>query len=237
VAHGDGFEGAQLDAAVGLVAGAVGDGDVVPGQAGAAVQQGGLVGLDDEQVVGLLAGDQELGGVGVGLECIGGDDHAGKVQPVQQGLEGGDLAGGAVDLALGEHGAGGVVHRGEQVDLAAVWCAGTAECLAVDRDCPAAWLSVVAVGQPGADRGGQGVSIQAAQGPAEGGLGRDAVVVRVIAAGAERGPDWLGVSAAHSAIAVIERAPARTAAAAMARMAMSGWWRPRGPRGSGMVAR
>jgi len=41
-------------------------------------------------------------------------------------LEGGDLAGGAVDLALGEHGAGGVVHRGEQVDLAAVWCAGTA---------------------------------------------------------------------------------------------------------------
>jgi hypothetical protein len=37
----------------------------MPGQPGAAVQQGGLVGLDDEQVVGLLAGDQELGGVGV----------------------------------------------------------------------------------------------------------------------------------------------------------------------------
>jgi hypothetical protein len=35
-------------------------------------------------------------------------------------LEGGDLAGSAVDLALGEHGAGGVVHRGQQVDLAAV---------------------------------------------------------------------------------------------------------------------
>jgi hypothetical protein len=39
----------------------------MPGQAGAAVQQGGLVGLDTEQVVGLLVGDQELGGGGVGV--------------------------------------------------------------------------------------------------------------------------------------------------------------------------
>jgi hypothetical protein len=152
----------------------------------------GSLGLGDEQVVGLLAGDQELGGVGVGLECIGGDDHAGKVQPVQQWLEGGDLGGGAVDLPLGQHGAGGVVHRGEQVDLAAVWCAGTAERLAVDRDGPAAPLAAVAVGQPGADRGRQGVRVQAAQGPAKGSLGRDAVVVRSVAAGAERGTDWLG---------------------------------------------
>jgi hypothetical protein len=127
VAHGDGLEGAQLDAAVPAVAGAVADGHVVPGQPGAAVQQGGLVGLDYEQVVGLLSGDQELGGVGVGLECVGGDDHAGKVQPVQQGLKGGDLAGDPVDLALGQHITGGVVHRGQQVDLPAVWCAGTAE--------------------------------------------------------------------------------------------------------------
>jgi hypothetical protein len=106
-------------------------------------------------------------------------------------LQAGDLAGGAVDLALGQHTAGGVVHRGEQVDLAAVWCAGTAERLAVDRDGPPP-LAAVAVGQPRADRGGHGVSIKAAQGPAEGGLGRDAVVVRAIAAGAERGTDWLG---------------------------------------------
>jgi hypothetical protein len=39
-----------------------------------------------------------------------------------------------------------------------------------------------------------------------------------VVAGAERGPDWLGVSAAHSAMAANERAPASTAAAAMARM-------------------
>jgi hypothetical protein len=73
--HGDGLEGAQLDAAVAAVAGAVQLGDAMPGKAGTAVQQGGLVGLDHQQVVGVLAGDQELGGRGVGLQrvlCRGG---------------------------------------------------------------------------------------------------------------------------------------------------------------------
>jgi hypothetical protein len=69
VVDGDGLEGAQLDPAVGLVAGAVAHGQVVPGQSGAAVQQGGLVGLDGQQVVGLLVGDQELG-VGVGVQRV-----------------------------------------------------------------------------------------------------------------------------------------------------------------------
>jgi hypothetical protein len=45
----DRFEGAQLDAAVPAVVGAVGHGHVMPRQARAAVQQHGLVGLDDEQ--------------------------------------------------------------------------------------------------------------------------------------------------------------------------------------------
>jgi hypothetical protein len=39
------------------------------------------------------------------------------------GLKGGHLTRGTVDLALGKHRAGGVVHRGEQVELAAVWSA------------------------------------------------------------------------------------------------------------------
>jgi hypothetical protein len=69
--------------------------------------------------VGLLSADQELGGVGVRVQRVGGDDRPGKVQRLRQGLEGGDLAGGAVDLALGQHRAGGVVHTGQQVDLAA----------------------------------------------------------------------------------------------------------------------
>jgi hypothetical protein len=106
---------------------------VVPGQAGAAVQERGLVGLDGEQVVGLLAGDQELGGVGVGVQRIGGDHRPGQVQGGQQRDQARDLAGGAADVALGEHRAGGVVHRGEQVDLPAVVAFGAPQRLAVDR--------------------------------------------------------------------------------------------------------
>jgi hypothetical protein len=45
----DGLEGAVLDAVVAAVAGAVQHGDAVPGQGGAARQQGGLVSLDGEE--------------------------------------------------------------------------------------------------------------------------------------------------------------------------------------------
>jgi hypothetical protein len=153
----------------------------VPGQAGAAFQQDGLVGLDDEQVVGLLSGDQELGGVGVGLQRVGGDHHPGQVEPVQQRGERGDLFGGAGDLALGQHRAAGVVHTGQQVDRAAVGGGpfGAAQGLAVDGDRPSAGggsatlpLSLL-VCQPGADGAGQGVGIQARQSSADAGLGRD----------------------------------------------------------------
>jgi hypothetical protein len=122
----------------------------------------------------------------------GGDHYASKVQVAKQWLEGGDLARRAVDLTLGEHGAGGVVHRGEQVDLLAVGVGGAAQRLAIDRDCPAVPRLVVAVGQPGTDRCGQGGGIKPAERTANGGLAGDAAVVRAIAAGAERGTDWLG---------------------------------------------
>jgi hypothetical protein len=169
-----------------LVAGAVQDGDVVPGQAGAAVQQAGLVGLDDQQVVGLLAGDEELGGVGVGVQRVGGDHGAGEVQAGQQRLEGGHLTRGAVDLMLGEHRAGGVVHAGQQVDLPVVPF-GAAQGLAVDRDRPPPLLLVGAVGKPRADHGGQRRGVHAGEGPADGGLGRYHPPVGGVAAGAERG--------------------------------------------------
>ena len=86
--------------------------------------------------------------------------------------------------------------------------------------------------------GGQGVGVQPADGAADGGLGGDQEAAgEWVVAGVERGPDWLGVSAAHSAMAANERAPVSTAAAAMARMATSGWRRPRTARGSGTAAR
>jgi hypothetical protein len=53
-----------------------------------------------------------------------------------------------------------VVHRGQQVDLPAVGVGGAAQRLAIDRDCPAVPRGVVAVGQPGADRCGQGVGVK-----------------------------------------------------------------------------
>src|SRR5215217_3449304 len=200
VVHGDGFEGAQLDAAVAAVAGAVQHRDAMPGQAGAAVQQRGLVGLDGEQVVRLLDGDQELGRVGVGLQRVGGHDHAGKVQVGQQGLEGGHLTRRAVDLALGEHRAGGVVHRGEQVDLPALGAAGAgaAQRLAVDRhrsSMLAGLAGTVALGKPGADRGGQRLGIHAGERPADRGLGGDRphpAAGEGIVAGPERGTHGLG---------------------------------------------
>ena len=99
----DGLEGADLDAAVAAVAGAVQHRDAMPGQALAARQQRGLVGLDTEQVVGVLVADQELGGLRVGLEGVGRDHGPGEVEIGQQWSEGRDLFGCATDLALGQH--------------------------------------------------------------------------------------------------------------------------------------
>jgi hypothetical protein len=97
VADGDDLEGAMLDAAVAAVAGGIRYRDQVPGQALAAGQQGGLVGLNREQVVGLLVGDQELGGVGVGVErvlCRGGCYAEVVVMPRWRLVGGGAAVGG-----------------------------------------------------------------------------------------------------------------------------------------------
>ena len=194
---GDGLEGTEFHTAVGAVAGAIQDRDSMPGQAGAAGQERGLVGLDHKQIVRLLDGDEELGRVGVGLERVGRDHDTGQLQVGQERLEAGDFTGGAVDLSLGQHRTGSVVHRGQQVDLPAV-APGTAQRLAVDRDPPPPLLmavAVVAVGKPSADRCGQHGWVHAREGPADRGLGRHHPAVGAITTSAERGPDRLrGVS-------------------------------------------
>jgi hypothetical protein len=201
--------------------------------------------------VGLLVGDQELGGVGVGVERVGGDDHAGQVQGRQQRPKAGDLLGRAADLALGQDRAGGVVHTGQQVHRAAVavWGAGAAQRLAVDRHRPLPWLRplglgsavasvmALAVGEPGADRGGQGVGVKPAERAADGGLSRHRPMVGGVPPDAERGADRLGGVGGPLGDCGNERAPASTAAAARARMATSGWRRPARARGSGTAAR
>jgi hypothetical protein len=148
--------------------------------------------------VRVLVGHQELGGLRVGLERIGGDHDLGKVEPVQQWGEGGDLLGGAADLTLCQHRAAGMLHRRQQVQRAAVtlgWV-GAAQRFAVDGHGPPPAGPgnngrPVPVGQPGADGAGQRVWVQAGQGAADGGLGRDGEVVGGVAAGAERGTDRL----------------------------------------------
>jgi hypothetical protein len=95
----------------------VGDGDLAPGQRLELLVQRGLVGLGDQQVGGVLHGDQPVGMLTLGVERIGGDHRAGQVQPLEQRLEPGDLAGGVGDVGLGQDRAGGVVHRGQQVHL------------------------------------------------------------------------------------------------------------------------
>jgi hypothetical protein len=79
------------------------------------------------------------------MQRISGDHHPVKVQAGQQWPQAGDLARGAVDLALGQDRAAGVVHRGQQVDLAAI-AFGAPECLAVHRQGTPPPASTVPVG-------------------------------------------------------------------------------------------
>jgi hypothetical protein len=86
-----------------------------------------------------------------------------------------------------------VVHTGQQVRPAAVaTCpAGAAEGLAVDGDRPpqggrGSGTHSLPVGQPGADRSGQGVGVQAGKGAADGGLGRDGEAAGGVAAATGR---------------------------------------------------
>jgi hypothetical protein len=189
--------------------------------------------------VGLLVGDQELGGLRVGLECVGGDHHIGQVEVGQQWLQAGDLAGGAADLALGQHRAAGVVHTGQQVDLVAV-VAGAAQRLAVHghRPRPPRWLRsavAVAVGEPGADGAGEGLRVQAGQGPADGGLGRDGEVAGGVVAGT--GPDRLGSIGGPLGDRGHRPGAGQDRGGGDGQDAMSEWRRPRAALGSGTAAR
>jgi hypothetical protein len=97
---GGDLETAELHAGVPAVAGVVHDEDVAPRHGGELVVQRRLVGLDDQQVGGVLVGDQPVGVLTLGVQRVGGHDPPGKVQPVQQGPDPGDLVGGVVDVDL-----------------------------------------------------------------------------------------------------------------------------------------
>jgi hypothetical protein len=100
---------------------------------------GGLVGLDDQDVGGLLLADQPVGVGVLGVHGVGSDDPSSQVQALQQRLERGDLVGLGVHLGLGQDAAAGVVHHRQQVDLRVGVVAAAAQGLAVDRDRLSPW--------------------------------------------------------------------------------------------------
>jgi hypothetical protein len=65
--------------------------DLPPGELSGLPQEAGLVGLDHQQVGGVLVGGQPVGVLALGVQRVGGDHHAVQVQAAQQWLEGGDL--------------------------------------------------------------------------------------------------------------------------------------------------
>jgi len=114
---GGDLQAADLHAVVAAVAGVVGDRDLAPGQGGELVVEAGLVGFDDQQVGGVLVGDQPVGVLTLGVHGVGGQDPPGQVQALQQWLEPGDFVGLGVDVGLAQHAAAGVVHHRQQVHL------------------------------------------------------------------------------------------------------------------------
>jgi hypothetical protein len=149
--NGGDLQAAGLDPAVAAVAGVVGDRDLALGQSLELLVQGGLVGLDDQQVGGALDADQPVGVVTLGVEGVGGDDSPGQVQRLQQRLEAGDLVGGVVDIGLAQDTTASVVHRGEREGTLSL--SPTGEGPTVDLRVNANWWTVPAV--PGDESTGE----------------------------------------------------------------------------------
>jgi hypothetical protein len=136
--------------------------------------------LDDQDVIGALAGDQELGVITLGMQCVCGDHAPGQVQVFQQRGEPGDLIGLAVHAGLPEDGDGLLVDDRQQVRGLPVagGVPGAPHRLAVHGQrppgAPAAPGSLVSrpqpPGEPGSHRGVERVGVDGFQDPADGGL-------------------------------------------------------------------
>src|SRR4051812_23886434 len=131
---GEDLQGADLAAAVSTVGVAGGVRDGTPGQSGELGVQAGLVGFDGQDPVGAAVG--EVGDVvPLAVQGVDGDDGVAQVaELVEQRPEPGDLVGVPVDVRAGQHGAGGVLARGEHVPGGGLGGAGAAQGRAVDRD-------------------------------------------------------------------------------------------------------
>ena len=203
--------------------------------------QAGLVALHDQDVVRFLAGDQVIGMLALGMQCIGGDDGSGEVQRVQQRREPGDLIGLAVHGGLREDGQGLLVDGGQQVRglAAGGGVPGAAQGLAVHgHDAAPAAPAAVALASQDVTAASNWPASTASRTrrmvASPGGRNRPA-------SGSKRMPSAAstpgGASATHSPIAASDCAPARTAATEASSTEASEWRTPRGSRGSGTARR
>jgi hypothetical protein len=86
----------------------VGDRDLPPGQPDQLGVQLRLVRLRDQDVVG-AAVVQVVGVPALGMQCVGGEQHVGQVDAVEQRSERGDLVGLPVDSEMKDEGGAAVV--------------------------------------------------------------------------------------------------------------------------------
>ena len=205
--------------------------------------QGGLVGLHDQHVGGVLVGDQPVGMLALGVHRVGSHHGGGQVQAVQQRPEPGDLVG---------LGSTSVWARTARL----VWSMTASRCT-----CGPPWwplprrvLPSTATARRGeraagggfAGGGGGRAASQAPMARSRASASMRASTRRTVASpggrqapvrGSRRTPSaastWQGASLAHSPIAARELAPATTAATATASTAPSVCRRPRRCRGSG----
>ena len=116
-------------------------------------------------VVVVVVAVEVVGVPGLGVQGVGGHDHVGQVDPVQQCSEAGDFAApGRLDLAEGD--AGGVVEEAEQVDPPVTgW--GAAATLPIQGDRPerGRHFGWVERGEPRVEHRVQDVRVQPQQDP------------------------------------------------------------------------
>ena len=102
------------------------------GKLGEFLEELGLIGFDDQQVVGLLIFDQVSGRRFLSIDSVGADQCAAEVQFLQEIFQRGDFVslGRDFDLTAGDFGLG--IQGAEQLDRLPIDLGGGAEALAVD---------------------------------------------------------------------------------------------------------
>ena len=136
-------------------------------QAGEFVEELGLIGFDDQEVIGLFFFHDMVGGGGLSIERIGGDQGAAQVQVPEEVFEGRDFIGFGRDLDLAAKELGVGVQGAEEHEPLAIDFGGGAGAFAIDGQRGNARVLEVGA-QPIVDQPVQFRRVQALEDPADG---------------------------------------------------------------------